>query len=215
MSRLTRSLPRAAFVLVACATAVLLSACWMAAAPLASSVLSAAGSIGHSTPVNTHANKDTAQDLECDFTNPAWPSLIELRTDKVGTTIYRPLSLSGPGIDLRYEDVDAPAKISGDWRLANDFARLRFTPPLQAALVAPSTSYLAYAPATPRSVIERRQADSLQHEFGPVLGTFKWQGRVYRYALVRRLPCASTAAESQTAASPHQRTDRITPGPQR
>ncbi|MGH7987498.1 MAG: hypothetical protein ACREQX_14565 [Candidatus Binataceae bacterium] len=214
MPRLRVPAPRAALIVVACISMIALAGCWMAAAPLASTVMSMAGSIGRSTPI-THANEDTAQDLECDLTNPAWPSLVELRTDKAGTTIYRPLSLSGPGLNLQYEDVDAPASTTGDWRLASDFAKLHFAPPLRPALGVPSTTYLAYAPATAQSPIERRQAASLQHDFSPVLGTFDWDGRVYRYALVRQLPCAASRVEAPTAAGSRQRVDRISPGPQR
>jgi hypothetical protein len=187
-----------AFITAVIAAAIGLGGCWMAAAPLASSVLGMAGSVGSSTPIR-QANKDTAQDIECDLTNPALPFLVELRTDKVGTTIYRPLSLTGPQLDLQYQDVTLAAS-AGGWKMANNFAKFHFQPPLQSELAAPSTTYLAYAPADAQNPLERRQSALLQHDFGPIVGTFKWNGRLYQYALAHQLPCASSHAESEPTA---------------
>src|SRR2546423_524418 len=72
------------------------SGCFAAAVPVASGILRAAAS-GISSSARAAKNNQVAQDTEsCDMGERALPRLIELRTDNLGMTMYRPLKLGGP-----------------------------------------------------------------------------------------------------------------------
>jgi hypothetical protein len=66
---------------------------------------------------------------------------------------------------------------------------MNFQPPLQSELTANSVSYVAYAASDARDATEQDQLNALTIGFGPALGTFTWNERAFRYALVHRLPC--------------------------
>jgi hypothetical protein len=66
---------------------------------------------------------------------------------------------------------------------------MRFAPPLRQGLRDGKPNYLAYAPAEPRTAVERDQLVALTADFGVGSGTFQWNGRAYQYTLVNRLPC--------------------------
>ena len=121
------------------------------------------------------------------------PPLIELKTDKLGTTLYRPLAPNGLQSDPQVVAVVNHAE-SGGWKLAGNFTRMNFKPPLQNVLVPRSITYLAYAPAEVRNPAEHAAVDAFSRNFGADTGTFDWKGRVYRYAAVHQLPCATPPA---------------------
>ncbi len=166
----------------------------MALAPMAVQLARAAGG-GIASATKSARTTDDAQGAEiCDMGGRQLPPLIELKTDKLGTTLYRPLTPNGP----RQSDPQVTAVVNREqdrgWKLAGNFTRMNFKPPLQNVLVPRSVAYLAYAPAEVRDPAEHLEVDALNRNFGPKTGTFDWNGRVYRYAAVHQLPCASSPA---------------------
>jgi hypothetical protein len=163
----------------------------MAVAPMAVNLVRAAGG-GVASATKSARTTDGAQDVElCDMGGRQLPPLIELRTDKLGTTLYRPFTPNGPHSDPRVAAV-VNREQDRRWKLAGNFTTMNFKPPLQNVLVARSVTYLAYAPAEARDPVEHAEVDALNQNFGPQTGTFDWNGRVYRYAAVHQLPCGSS-----------------------
>jgi hypothetical protein len=72
---------------------------------------------------------------------------------------------------------------------AGNFIKMDFQPPLQHALTPDSVTYVAYAPAEARDDTEQEKLNTLNLAFGPEFGSFHWNGRVYRYSDVHKLPC--------------------------
>ena len=75
------------------------------------------------------------------------------------------------------------------WIQAGNFVKMDFQPPLQHALTPGSVTYVAYAPADARDATEQGQLKALNSAFGPEFGSFRSNGRVYRYSAVHQLPC--------------------------
>ncbi len=162
-----------------------------ALAPVAVQLVRAAGSGVASA---TKSKGATAQDDEiCDTGGRQLPPLIELRTDKLGTTLYRPMTPIGPQSDPHVTAIVSQSENNG-WRLAGNFTTMNFQPPLQNELVPRSITYLAYAPTEVRNPTEHAEVDALNQNFGQNTGTFDWNGRTYRYAAVHQLPCGSSPA---------------------
>jgi hypothetical protein len=179
----------------------LTSGCLMAAAPVASVILRAAVS-GISSSVRAAKNSQVAQDTEvCDMGERPLPRLIELRTDKLGTTMYRPLNLGGPMIDPQVQQTVGHSGGTGAWRVMGDPAGMHFQPPLQGQLAPSSVIFLAYAPIQVHNPTERSQLEALNHDFGPTSGIFDWDNRVFLYSAVHQLPCESSRVPAPTQAS--------------
>lgn len=117
------------------------------------------------------------------------PSLVELRTDKAGTTRYRDLGLGGTEVDPQWVPVPNQHADATGWIQAGNFVKMDFEPPLQHALTPGSVTYVAYAPADARDATEQGQLKALNSAFGPEFGSFRSNGRVYRYSAVHQLPC--------------------------
>jgi len=117
------------------------------------------------------------------------PSLVELRTDKAGSTRYRELGLSGNDVEPQWVPMPNQQADATGWLQAANFTKMDFHPPLQRALTPGSVTYVAYAPADARDETEQGQLKTLNSAFGPEFGTFHWNGRVYRYSAVHKLPC--------------------------
>jgi hypothetical protein len=117
------------------------------------------------------------------------PLLVELRTDRAGATRYRALKLGGTEMDPQWVPVpDLHADATG-WLQAGNFTKMDFQPPLQGALTPSSVTYVAYAPAQALDDTEQGQLNTLNVVFGPESGTFHWNGRVYSYSAMHKLPC--------------------------
>jgi hypothetical protein len=117
------------------------------------------------------------------------PLLVELRTDKAGVTRYRDLGLGGTEVDPQWVPVPNQHADATGWIQAGNFVKLDFQPPLQDALIPGSVTYVAYAPADARDTTEQGQLKTLNSAFGPASGTFRSNGRVYRYSAMHQLPC--------------------------
>lgn len=165
--------------------------CLAAAAPLASGILRAAAS-GISSSARADKNNQAAQNAEpCDMGERPLPRLIELKTDNLGTTMYRPLNPGGPAIDPQLQHSVGQIGDPGAWRDMGDLAGAHFQPSLQSKLTPGSVIFLAYAPIQVRDPSEQSQLDALNHDFG-TSGIFDWDNRVFLYSAVHQLPCESS-----------------------
>ena len=95
------------------------------------------------------------------------PRLIELRTDKLGTTTYRPLNLGGPMTDPQVQQAVGKIGEPGAWRPMADLAGMHFQPPLQNQLAPSSVIFLAYAPIQAHDPAEQSQLDALNTASDP------------------------------------------------
>jgi hypothetical protein len=184
------------------------SGCFAMAAPMALNVAKAVVS-GISSSARANKNNQVARDDNqvarddnqvaqdrgelCDMGERTLPRLIELRTDKLGTTMYRPLNLGGAMIDSHVQQ-PAVSQIGGAdaWRVMGDFAGRHFQPSLQSQLAPSSVIFLAYAPIQVHDPVEQSQLDALKHDFRPTSGIFDWDNRVFLYSAIHQLPCESS-----------------------
>jgi hypothetical protein len=127
-------------------------------------------------------------DLASDFPSEI-PSVVELRTDKAGVTRYRALSLGGSEVEPQWVPAPNPHGNAPGWVQAGNFLKMDFQPPLQSVLKPDSSIYLAYAAAEAHSTTEQAQLGTINKTFGPDFGSFRWNGRAYRYATMHKLPC--------------------------
>jgi hypothetical protein len=133
---------------------------------------------------------DAAEKEErCDDLELEVPGTIEFRVADDSPTAWRELQLGGSTDAPQWQAVAGEHSDAAGWRPLANLHTMRFAPPLQQALRGGKPNYLAYAPAEPRTSIERDQLVALTADFGAGLGTFQWNGRVYQYTLVNRLPC--------------------------
>lgn len=179
-------------------TLAMTSGCFAAALPVASGLLRAAAS-GISSSARAAKSNQVGQNTElCDMGERPLPRLIELRTDKLGTTMYRPLNLGSSMTDPQ----QAVGQMGGlgAWRDMGDLAGMNFQPSLQSQLAPSSVIFLAYAPAQVHDSAEQSQLDALNHGFGPASGIFDWDNRVFLYSAVHQLPCESSRVPAPTQA---------------
>jgi len=194
-------LKRAALTCGILALAGIASGCWMAAMELAPVAIQAVETVGggvaslaggSAAAHQAQADKDTPppdSDV-CDELSLEIPMLVELRTDATGVTRYRELSLGGADLDPQWEAMPNQDTKNGGWKLATNFTKMNFRPPLQSELTANSISYVAYAASDARDATEQDQLNALEIGFGSSpTGTFTWNERAFRYALVHKLPC--------------------------
>jgi hypothetical protein len=194
-------LKRAALGCVTLALAVVASGCWMAAMQLAPVAIQAVEAVGGgvanlavggvAAAHQSHQDKNMPPpDSEvCDELSQEVPMLVELKTDTTGTTRYRELSLVGSDMDPEWAAMPNQDTQGGGWKLASNFTKMHFQPSLQGELTANSITYVAYAAADAHDVTEQDQLNALEIGFGPAMGTFTWNERAFRYAVVHKLPC--------------------------
>ena len=168
------------------------------AAPMALNVARAVVS-GISSSARAGKNNQVAQDTEpCAMGERPLPQLIELKTDKLGATMYRPINQSGPMIDSQAQQAVGKVGDLGAWRPMEDLASMHFQPPLQSHLAPSSVIFLAYAPIRVHDPAEQSQLDALNRDFGPTSGIFDWDSRVFLYSAVHQLPCESLEVPAAT-----------------
>ena len=182
------------------------SGCFAMAAPMAlnvaKAVVSGISSSARAASARAARNNQVAQDTEpCDMGERPLPRLIELKTDQLGTTMYRPLNLGGPMIDPQVQQAVGQIGGLGAWRAMGDLAGMHFQPPLQSQLAPSSVVFLAYAPTQVHGPAEQSQLDALNRDFGPTSGIFDWENRVFLYSAVHQLPCESSRVLAPTQAS--------------
>jgi len=125
----------------------------------------------------------------CDELELQVPGTIELQVADDSPTAWRELQLGGSSDAPQWQAVIGQQSDAAGWRPVANLHTMSFAPPLQQGLRGGKHHYLAYAPAEPRTATERDQLVALTADFGAGLGTFQWNGRVYQYTLVNRLPC--------------------------
>ncbi len=195
---------------MALALAIVASGCWMAAMQLAPVAIQAAEAVGSgvanlavggiAAAHQSHQDKNMPppdSDV-CDELSQEVPMLVELKTDTAGTTRYRELSLVGSDLDPEWAAMPNQDMKDGGWKLASNFTKMNFQPPLQHELTANSIAYVAYAASDAHDVTEQDQLNALEIGFGPAMGTFTWNERAFRYAVVHKLPCFPPPPEPKT-----------------
>ena len=162
------------------------------AAPLALNVARAAVS-GISSSSHAGKNNQVAPGKEtCDMAEPQLPQVVELRTDGLGTIMYRSINPGGLMIDSQAQQGFGQP---GAWRAARDLTGVRFQPSLQSQLAPSSANFLAYAPVETHGRTEQSQLEAFNRNFGTT-GTFDWNNRIFLYAVVHQLPCESSRVSS-------------------
>jgi hypothetical protein len=143
---------------------------------------------GYASGENSHL--DAAEEEErCDELQLEAPGTIEFQVADNSPIAWRELRLGGSTGAPQLQAVAGVESDAAGWRPLANLHKISFSPPLQHALRNGKRNYLAYAPAEPRTPIERDQLVALAAAFGGGLGTFQWNGRAYQYTLVNRLPC--------------------------
>ena len=151
----------------------MMSGCLPMAAPMALNVARAAVS-GISSSARAGKSNQVAQDTKpCAMGERPLPRLIELRTDKLGTTTYRPLNLGGPMTDPQVQQAVGKIGDLGAWRPIGDLAGMHFQPPLQNQLEPSSVIFLAYAPIQVHDPAEAEPARRAQPRLRTYLRDFR------------------------------------------
>jgi hypothetical protein len=173
----------------------------MAAVPLALQAVEAVGAgvahVAEAGVIESHEpeyGSELRKNEICDDLTSEIPLLTELRTGKDGKIDYRALSLTGNEIEPRWVAMPNQSADPNGWRLATNFMKMDFQPPIQPLLKADSVTYIAYAPDPAQDATEQDQLNALTVAFGPTFGTFRWNNRIYRYAAVQKLPCFPSPA---------------------
>ena len=138
---------------------------------------------------NDGALDSSESEERCDELELRGPDTIEFRLADQDPSAWRELQLGGPSDSPKWQVLASEQSDAAGWRPVSNLQHMSFTPPLQQVLRAGKPNYLAYAPAEPRTGIERDQLVALTADFGAGMGTFQWNGRTYQYTLVNRLPC--------------------------
>jgi hypothetical protein len=157
----------------------------MAGAGVISTASNASGrKSGGDDPVDSSESEERCDELELEV-----PGTIELRMADQNPSAWRQLQLGGSTDSPEWQAVASEQSDAAGWRPLTNLPKMSFAPPLQQTLRGGKRNYLAYAPAEPRTSVERDQLVALTVDFGAGLGTFQWNGRIYQYTLVNRLPC--------------------------
>jgi hypothetical protein len=125
----------------------------------------------------------------CEVLELEVPGTIEFRVADNTASAWRELRLGGSTDAPQWQALASNDSDTAGWRPLANLLTMKFAPPLQQTLRTGKPNYLAYAPAEPRTSIERDQLVALNTDFGGRSGTFQWKGRAYQYTLVNRLPC--------------------------
>jgi len=144
----------------------------------------AAGSPLSADPMDPDEREERCDELQLEV-----PGTIEFQVADHIPTAWRELQLGGSTDAPQWQAVAGEQSDAAGWRPLANLRKMLFAPPLREGLRNGTRNYLAYAPAEPRTPVERDQLVALTADFGSGLGTFQWNGRTYQYTLVNRLPC--------------------------
>jgi hypothetical protein len=126
--------------------------------------------------------------VHCDQLATATPGGEELRiTD--GAIESRQWTLIANGSAPRWAFVRPKDGPPDGWAPKPGIAKLDFQPPLDSALTAGSSHFLAYAPVESHSLEDSQKSATVREVFGAAQGDFTWRGRKYSYTLTSELPC--------------------------
>ncbi len=132
---------------------------------------------------------DPMDEDRCDELELEVPGTIEFQSADNNPQAWRELQLGGSIDAPQWQAVAGEQGDAAGWRPLESLHNMSFVPPLQNSLTRGKPNYLAYAPAEPRTSVERDQLVALTADFGAGVGTFQWNGRAYQYSLVSQLPC--------------------------
>lgn len=122
-------------------------------------------------------------DQQCNELLLTAPPIIQFRGEPNGAISWRQLHLGGSPDTAQWNVV------LGGWHQLANLEQLDFSPPLPNTFEVGQPIFMPYAPAEPQKSTEEDQLRSLTLDFGTPLGNFDWNGRIYDYLLVERLPC--------------------------
>ena len=111
------------------------------------------------------------------------PPIIQLKGEANGSTSWRQLHLAGS------PDKPEWSVTLGGWHQLANLEQLDFSPPLPNTFEVGQPMFMPYAPAESQNSVEEDRLRSLTTNFGTPAGNFNWNGRIYDYLLVERLPC--------------------------
>jgi len=127
-------------------------------------------------------------DEHCDQLAMATPGVEELRNNH-GSIESRQWTLVANGSASRWAFVRPKDAPPDGWAPKPGIGRLDFQPPLESALTARSSLFLAYAPVESYSPEDSQKSATARELFGAAQGDFTWRGRKYSYTLTSELPC--------------------------
>jgi hypothetical protein len=116
------------------------------------------------------------------------PGVEELRTNH-GAIESRQWTLVADGSTPHWAFVRAKDSSPEGWAPKPGLDRLDFQPPIEGALAARSSLFLAYAPVQSNSVEDSEKSATIREVFGAAQGNFTWRGLKYSYTLTPALPC--------------------------
>ena len=137
---------------------------------------------------NEASRPDSASPEHCDHLAAAPPGVEELRINQ-GTVQSRQWTLIGNGSAHRWVFVRAPDASADGWAPKPGLGKLDFQPPIEPALTAGSSHFLAYAPVQSGGLADSEKSATIREVFGAAQGEFTWRGRKYSYTLTPDLPC--------------------------
>jgi membrane protein implicated in regulation of membrane protease activity len=179
--------------LIAIALIALVSGCWvlpaLQLAPLGLQVAEAVGIAGARAAAGdklTNVDEDASR---CEQLAGGLPFITEVRKDPNGAIEIRQWKVGGDPDKPEWEVIADATGAPEGWRHEADIAQLNFSPPLETSLVKSKAHFLIFAPAQANDTVENEQLVSFIGFFGPADGTFEWRGRMYNYAVAKRLPC--------------------------
>jgi hypothetical protein len=120
---------------------------------------------------------------QCDELLLTAPPIIQFRGEPTGAISWRQLHVGGSPDAAQWNVA------LGGWHQLANLEQLDFSPPLPSNFEVGQPMFMPYAPAEPQKSTEEDQLRSLTLDFGTPLGNFDWNGRLYDYLLVERLPC--------------------------
>ena len=124
----------------------------------------------------------------CDQLATTTPGVEELRITH-GSIESRQWTLIANASAPRWAFVRAKDGPPDGWTPKPGIAKLDFQPPLESALTARSSLFLAYAPVESYSPEDSQKSATARELFGAAQGDFTWRGRKYSYTLTSELPC--------------------------
>ncbi len=124
----------------------------------------------------------------CDQLAMATPGVEEIRNNH-GSIESRQWALVANGSTPRWAVVRPKDGPPDGWAPKPGIAKLDFQPPLDSALTAGSSHFLAYAPVESHSLEDSQKSATASDSFGAAQGNFTWRGRKYSYTLTSELPC--------------------------
>ena len=124
----------------------------------------------------------------CDQLAMATPGVEEIRNNH-GSIESRQWTLIANGSAPRWAFVRPKDGPPDGWAPKPGIAKLDFQPPLDSALTAGSSHFLAYAPVESHSIEDSQKSATVREVFGAAQGDFTWRGRKYSYTLTSELPC--------------------------